>query len=161
LRTKSPHVTFGRMRNFVQVLYAGLLGGLVALSAVAWFLIDRVERSDTLPATPLLIAGGVLSVLIVAACSVLPRLLARSDEPNVAVRLQGVVYSRILYGAGLEGAGLFWGTLALVLKEPLCFIGPAAAIVGLAWGFPTTHRIEEEVGMSETRIERELDLLKG
>lgn len=161
LRTKTPHVTFGRMRNFVQVIYAGLLAGLIALTTVAWFLIDRVERSESLPRTPLLIAGGVLSVLVVVVCALLPRILARTDEPNVAVRLQGVVYSRILFGAGLEGAGLFWATLALVLKNPACFIGPAAAIVGLAWGFPTTHRIEEEVGMTESLIERELDAMKG
>ena len=160
LRTRTPHATFARMRNFVQVLYAGLLGALVALSVVAWVMIDRIERAEELPATALLVAGGVLSVLVVGACAALPRLLARSDETNVALRLHAVVYGRILYGAGLEGAGLFWAVLALFLKNPVCFIGPAAALLGLAWGFPTRARLEEEVGMSETRIEQELERLK-
>jgi len=144
----------------VQVLYAALLAGLITLTVVAWVLIDRVERSEELPATALLVAGAVLSVLVVAVCGALPRLLTRTDETNVAVRLQAVVYARILYGAGLEGAGLFWAVLALMLKNPTCFIGPAAAVLALFYGFPTRARLEEEVGMSETRIEEELERMK-
>ena len=153
--------TLGRMRNLLQVVYSGMLGSLVTLSVVVFYLFDRVEPLDAMPPWILLVTGAVLSVLTVGVCTMLPQIVltGRGAPPNMAIRLRAVVFAQILFATGVEGAGLFWAILALLLKEPLCLVGPALAVAVLFHQFPTTGRIEEKLGASEVQIDKELERL--
>ncbi|MFH0945924.1 MAG: hypothetical protein V2A76_12055 [Planctomycetota bacterium] len=154
-------LSLGRMRNLLQVVYCGMLGSLVTLSVVVFFLLDRVEPLEAMPPWILLVLGAVLSFLTVGVCTMLPRIVlgGRGVPPNMALQLRAVVFSQILFATGIEGAGLFWAILALLLKQPLCLMGPALALAALLLQFPTTGRIEEKLGATEEQIDRELERL--
>ncbi len=157
LTTRSK-VSFGKMRNLLQIVYAGMLGSLATLSAIAYMLFEKVDISTQLPSAVLLAGGALLSVISIGVCAFLPKLVTKQvDRDRIVMRLHGVVYSQILFAAGFEGAGLFWATLAVLMKNPYCLIGPAVAIFVLAIHFPTTTRLEAAMEMNEDQIERELE----
>ena len=159
--TAARRLSFGRMRNLLQVVYSGMLGSLLALSTVAYFLIDRVEPIEALPPVLMLSLGGLLSLLTVGVCTCLPRMAlgGLALPANIALRLRALVFGQILFATGLEGAGLFWAILALLMKQPLCLFGPALALGVLIHQFPTTARIEEKLGSSERQIDEHLERL--
>jgi len=156
--TAARNLSFGKMRTLLQVVYTGMLGSLLALSAVVYYLIDRVEPIEGLPPSLLLALGGLLSLLTVGICTYLPHLLrpGAGAPVNVALKLRSLVFGQILFATGLEGAGLYWAILALLLKEPLCLFGPALALGLLIQQFPTTRRIEERLGSNERQVDAEL-----
>ena len=125
----ASRLSFGKMRNMVQIVYTGLLGSLVALSTIAYLMMDRIDTSDSLPSTLLLFTGALVSIVAVAICTALPKFLVHHvTKDDVALRLRGFVHAKILFAAGFEGAGLFWALLALLLKQPLCLAGSAEAL---------------------------------
>lgn len=160
---RSAGLSFGKMRNQVQVVYTFILATLFTLSAVSWYLLGRVDRVEALPSTALLVAGAVLTVITAVGAAVFPKmLLGQMRDRDVAMQLRAFITGKLLFAAGIEGAGLYWAVLAPLLDQPVCLAGPAAALLALFMQFPTVSRIETDLEMSENKIERELEkLLEG
>lgn len=127
------------------------------MSGGAFTLMGKVEALHDLSRS-LITCGVVLSVVTVIACSLLPRLMRRGNE-NLAPgwMLMGVVFSRIVFGAGYEAAGAFWATLAVLLEDPIYLLGPAICVVILVAFFPTKLRLEKELGTTEEKMDRLLE----
>lgn len=155
---KSPISSrFGKVRNMAQVVYTGMLGSLVVLSIAAFVLMGKLPLAETLPSEVLFIAGGVLSVVCAAMAVILPRLMIdRIPKKQVALRLNGYAYSRIVLAALLEAAGLFWAVTGLLTSTPLCLIGPGVAIAMLLTSFPTQGRFEATLELNEVETDRAL-----
>lgn len=154
----SRPLSFGRMRTLVQVVYAGMMGVLVTVAVVVYLYMGQLEVSERLPSNALLVAGVVVSVAAIVLCALLRRLVVRRVDPaDVPLRLQAMVWSRLMFAAALEGAGIYWAVLAFLLQDRLPLAGAGVAAVLLAANYPTTARIEAEMELSEERLENDLE----
>ena len=148
---------FGKVRNMTQIIYTGLLASLVVLGGVAYALSGRLPVSELLPPAVLLAGGAVLTLFALAMALVLPKtMVERIPREQVALRVNGFAYSRILIAALLSASGLFWAILSLLLDQPACLIGPALAVLLMVAWFPTQSRMEKEIDMNEEAVDRAL-----
>jgi hypothetical protein len=158
-------LSFGKMRNFLQIVFVAMMAALVVFTIVAWLLAGKITSevpSGRLPSNVLIAVGAVLSLAAVATAAALPA-LARSRFANatVAQKLQGIVFANVLLGASLEAAGIYWALLGMLLANRLLLIGPAACFLITAMYFPTQGRIEASLEMSEEQADRALAALEA
>jgi len=152
--------SFGKLRNFLQVVWVGMMAAMVVLSIGVFMLMERETQGEQPPSTILIAGGAVLSVCVIGIAAALPVLArTRFQQATIAQKLQGVVFSRVVLGGALEGAGLYWAVVALLLKNPVLLAGPFACLVIMAVLFPTQGRLEVTLEMSEEQIDRELGRL--
>lgn len=149
---------FGKMRNIAQLISGALIVSLIVLSVVVYVAIDMVPETNVAIAPNLLYIGGAaLSLLCAVAGWMMPHLMMRSlPKSQLALHVSGFAYSRVLFSACFEAAGLFWAVLALILKQPICLAGPAVAAIVMISQFPTQARMEEALEMREDAVDRAL-----
>lgn len=159
--TLAASYTFARARKTVQLVASAMMGGLVVMSGVVYALLGTVPPVEG-ASTALLLTGAALSIGSAALGFIMPSLLVRqAPEQNLPLRMQSLVFGKILFAASFEGAGLYWAVAALVLDQPLCLIGPAAAILVFAAFFPTSARLEAALGLSEAEVDRRFEALRA
>lgn len=148
---------FGKMRNIAQIITGALVASLVVMSGVVYVAIDLVPETTKIAPNLLYVGGALLSLMCAAAGWMMPKLMVDNlPKEHLALRLSGFAYSRVLFAACFEAAGLFWAILALLLKQPICLIGPAAAVGIMLSQFPTQAKMEGVLEMTEEAVDRAL-----
>jgi hypothetical protein len=145
---------FGKMRNHIQIVHVACIGSLVALGVVCYVLAPAVGIEDFGASGALLAVGAVLSVSALVVAVVLPRYSpARRPGAALVTRVQATYLTHVLFATLVETAGLYWGVLAMVLGARGFLAGPMVALAVLVGFFPTQHRLESHLSLTEEQFD--------